>query len=256
MELLGKVLSVDKALLIVKLLAEKGRDMKLTEIAEELDINKSTLHGLISTLKFHGFVDQDAKTQMYRPGLYLIDLGDIAARSLDIIRISLPIIETVRDRLQETVHIAKLHNDNMDVIYVNKKESKQSMRIFTSIGATNPSYCTGVGKVLLAYLDENALERLLQRDFECYTPKTITDKEEFVRNLAACRRDGYAVDDEEYSIGLRCVAAPIFDHAGRAVYGISISGPTVRMTEEKMQSCITTICEAADNISRKIGYKN
>lgn len=255
MELLGKVLSVDKALLIVRLLAEKGRDMKLTEIAEELDINKSTLHGLISTLKFHGFVDQDAKTQKYRLGLYLIDLGDIAARSLDIIQISLPIIEAVRDRLQETVHIAKLHNDNMEVIYVNKKESKQSMRIFTSIGATNPSYCTGVGKTLLAYLDESALERLLRHDFQRYTPKTITDKAVFIKDLAACRKAGYAVDDEEYSIGLRCVAAPIFDHAGRAVYGISISGPTVRVTEEKMPLYVEVIREAADNISKKLGYR-
>ncbi len=255
MEVLGKVLSVDKALLIVKLLAEKGRDMKLTEIAEELDINKSTLHGLISTLKFHGFVDQDAKTQMYRPGLYLIDLGDIAARSLDIIRVSLPIIEAVRDKLQETVHIAKLYNDNRDVIYVNKKESGQSMRIFTSIGATNPSHCTGVGKILLAYLNENALERLLKYDFEAYTPNTITDRDAFVKHLAVCRKAGYAVDDEECSIGLRCVAAPIFDHSGKAVYGISISGPTVRMTEEKMQSYIEIIREAADEISKKIGYK-
>ncbi len=253
MDVLGKVLSVDKALIIIKLLAEKGRDMKLTEISEELDINKGTLHGLISTLKFHGFIDQDGKTQKYRLGLYLIELGDIASKSLDIIQITSPIIEEVSNRLQETVHIAKL--DNFDVVYVDKKESKQSMRIYTSIGSRNPAYCTGVGKAMLAYLDEDTLNMLLPEKVEKFTPNTVTDKEEFIKRLRLIKEKGYALDNEEFSIGLKCVAAPIFNHEGKAIYGLSVSGPSVRMTEEKIQESIKLIKLAAEKISHKIGYK-
>lgn len=253
MDVLGKVLSVDKALIIIKLLAEKGRDMKLTEISEELDINKGTLHGLISTLKFHGFIDQDGKTQKYRLGLYLIELGDTASKSLDIIQITSPIIEEVSNRLQETVHIAKL--DNFDVVYVDKKESKQSMRIYTSIGSRNPAYCTGVGKAMLAYLDEDTLNMLLPEKVEKFTPNTVTNKEEFIKRLKLIKEKGYALDNEEFSIGLKCVAAPIFNHEGKAIYGLSVSGPSVRMTEEKIQESIKLIKLAAEKISRKIGYK-
>ncbi len=253
MDVLGKVLSVDKALIIIKLLAEKGRDMKLTEISEELDINKGTLHGLISTLKFHGFIDQDGKTQKYRLGLYLIELGDIASKSLDIFQITSPIIEEVSNRLQETVHIAKL--DNFDVVYVDKKESKQSMRIYTSIGSRNPAYCTGVGKAMLAYLDEDTLNMLLPEKVEKFTPNTVTDKEEFIKRLRLIKEKGYALDNEEFSIGLKCVAAPIFNHEGKAIYGLSVSGPSVRMTEEKIQESIKLIKLAAEKISHKIGYK-
>ena len=253
MDVLGKVLSVDKALIIIKLLAEKGRDMKLTEISEELDINKGTLHGLISTLKFHGFIDQDGKTQKYRLGLYLIELGDTASKSLDIIQITSPIIEEVSNKLQETVHIAKL--DNFDVVYVDKKESKQSMRIYTSIGSRNPAYCTGVGKAMLAYLDEDTLNMLLPEKVEKFTPNTVTDKEEFIKRLKLIKEKGYALDNEEFSVGLKCVAAPIFNHEGKAIYGLSVSGPSVRMTEEKVQESIKLIKLAAEKISRKIGYK-
>lgn len=254
MKVYGKVLSVDKALLILKLLADKGKGMKLTEIADELDINKSTLHGIISTLRFHGFVDQDEKTQKYRLGLYLIDLGDITGKSLDIIQISSPIIDAVSAKVQETVHIGKLDSSKLDVIYVNKKESKQSMRIFTSIGARNPSYCTGVGKVMLAYSNNEVLENVLKSEFQRYTDNTIIDKEAFRQRLKQYKTQGYAIDNEEYSIGLKCVAAPIFNFRGEPVYGISISGPTVRMTEQKIEECIEIIKNAANEISKKIGY--
>lgn len=254
MKILGRVHSVDKALLIVKLLAEKGREMKLTEISDELDINKSTLHGLISTLKFHGFVDQDEDNQKYRLGLYLIQLGEIASKSLDIIEITSPIIEEVCAKLQETVHIGRL--DDLEVVYVNKKESTQSMRIFTNIGARNPAYCTGVGKAMLAYLDEETLKEIIPEELPKRSEYTITDKNELLKDLKTIKENGYAFDNEEFSIGLRCVAAPIFDYEGKARYGISVSGPAVRMTDDKIQESIKLIKEAAELISQKIGYKD
>jgi DNA-binding IclR family transcriptional regulator len=254
MDTLGKVQSVDKALLILRLLADKGREMKLTEISDELDINKSTLHGIISTLKYHGYVDQDGKTQKYRLGLYLIELGEIAAGSLDIINITSPIIDQVSQKLRETVHIASL--DNFEVVYVNKRESNQSMRIFTSIGSRNPAYCTGVGKAILAFQDDEIVNELIPDKLEQFTPNTITDRREFKNSLKKIKENGYAFDKEEFSVGLTCVAAPIFDSTGKAKYAISVSGPTVRMTEEKVRESIEIIREAALEISRKIGYRD
>ncbi len=252
-QLLGKVQSVDKALIILKLLAEKGQDMKLTEIAEELDINKSTLHGLMSTLKFHGFVDQDEDTQKYKLGLYLIQLGELAEKSLDVIKLTSPSIDKLSRTLQETVHIGQL--DGLEVVYVNKKDSVQSMRIYTTIGTRNPAHCTGVGKAIMAYMeDENFLSSIPDK-FEPMTAKSIKSKKALLEEFKLIRKRGYALDDEENIEGLTCVAAPIFDHNGQVKYGISVSGPTIRMTEEKIQETIRDVKQAALEISYKLGYK-
>lgn len=253
MDVLGRVQSVDKAALILKLLARRGREMKLTEISEELGITKSTLHGIISTLKYHGLIDQDKKTQEYRLGLYLSELGDIAVNTLDIRKITIPIIEKISDQLQETVHVGTL--DNLEVVYVDKKESNQSMRIFTKIGERIPAYCTGVGKAMLAYMDYDMLLDKLPARLDKLTTNTITDKNELIKELTSVRLNGYAFDNEENSIGLTCVAAPIFDHFKKAKYGISVSGPKARMTDEKIKQCIELIKAAAKEISGNIGYR-
>jgi DNA-binding IclR family transcriptional regulator len=129
------------------------------------------------------------------------------------------------------------------------------MRIFSARGARNPAYCTGVGKAMLAYQDETVLLKMLETSkLESLTPKTITDKNELLRNLAKVRENGYSFDDEENNIGLTCVAAPVFDHSGKAKYSISVSGPTARMSEEKIKDAIRIVKAVAKEISSKLGY--
>ncbi|NYB75065.1 IclR family transcriptional regulator [Sedimentibacter hydroxybenzoicus DSM 7310] len=253
MDTVGKIQSVDRASLVIKLLAKKESSMKLTEIAEELDINKSTLHGIISTLKYHGFIDQDKETQKYRLGMYLAQLGNIVIKSLDIRTITSPIIADVCEKISETVHIGAL--DGHEVVYVDKKESNQSMRIFTNIGARNPAYCTGVGKAMLAYSDEDTLSSRLSESLMKFTDNTITDKNVLLEELRTIKNDGIAFDNEEYIEGLTCVAAPIFDGTGRARYAISISGPTIRMNKQKIREAIYLVKEAAKKISEGLGYR-
>ena len=253
METVGKIQSVDRASLIIKLLAKKESPMKLTEIADELDINKSTLHGIISTLKYHGFIDQDKETQKYRLGMYLVELGNIVTKSLDIRTITSPTINDVCEKLSETVHIGML--DGYEVVYVDKKESNQSMRIFTTIGARKPAYCTGVGKAMIAYLDEEILRGSLPEKLEKITYNTITDKEILMEELKKIREDGIAFDHEENIEGLTCVAAPIFDGTGRAKYSLSVSGPTIRMNQQKIDEAIQVVKEAAKKISKELGYR-
>ena len=249
----GRIQAIDRAIMILNCFNEDRRELKLSEISDKLDINKSTVHGIINTLKYHGLIAQDDETQKYRLGLHLMTLGDIVSNSLDIRSITSPVIEEVCRKLQETVHIATL--DDMDVIYINKEESNQSMRIFTTIGARNPAYATGVGKAMLAYLEEEIIQKKLPDTFEPITPKSITGKLTLLKDLEKTRSRGYAFDDEENIEGLTCVAAPIFDYSGKAKYAISISGPTIRMNYEKIEESIEVIKEAAMEISYKLGYK-
>lgn len=249
----GRVQSIDRAVGIMKLFNEDRRELKLSEISDYLDLNKSTVHGIISTLKYHGLIDQDEETQKYRLGLFNMSLGELVQKSLDIRDITTPVIEKVSQILDETVHIGTL--DEMDVVYIDKKESNQSMRIFTNIGARNPAYCTGVGKAMLAYKDEDLIRKMLPEKLEALTPKTITDKSRLTNELAKIREQGYSFDDEENNIGLTCVAAPIFDYSRKAKYGISVSGPTIRMTNEKIEEAIEVVKAAAKEISYKLGYK-
>lgn len=248
----GRVQAIDRSVMIMNCFNEDRRELKLSEISDMLDINKSTVHGIISTLRYHGLIDQDEETQKYRLGLGLLTLGNIVSSSLDIRAITSPIIKRVCLELEETVHIGTL--DDMEVVYINKQESNQSMRIFTNIGARLPAYCTGIGKSMLAYLDDEVLMNKLPDVFTAVTPKTITNKKDLLEDLNKVRQRGYSRDDEENLEGLSCIAAPIFDHTGKVKYGVSLSGPTIRMTDEKMALAIEVVGEAAKEISHKLGY--
>lgn len=249
----GRVQAIDRAIMVLDCFTERKPQLRLSEITEILDINKSTLHGIISTLKYHGLIDQDDLTQEYRLGLKHIEYGQRVLDSMNISRIAKPIIERVCDELEETVHIGTL--DDEEVVYIEKKESQQSMRIFTTIGARNPAHTTGVGKAMMAYLDEEELSNILPEVLVKLTPKTITDRNQLKLELSQIRLRGFAYDNEENNLGLSCVAAPIFDYTGKAVYGISVSGPTMRMNSDKITRASRIVKEAADEISRKLGYR-
>lgn len=247
------VQSVDRAISILKCFNERRRELKLSEIADELGLNKSTVHGIINTLKNHGLIDQDEKTQKYRLGIYLIGLGELVVSSIDVRAIGYPVIEEMCQKLKETVHVGVL--DCTDIVYIDKKECDNSVRISTKIGARNPAYCTADGKVMLAYLDLNKQMRIIPDDIPKFTPNTITNKSDLIKELGKIKERGYAIDNEEYETGLVCVAAPVFDHSGAVKYGISVTGPTIRMTEEKISESIEVLKDAAHKISFEIGYR-
>jgi IclR family transcriptional regulator, KDG regulon repressor len=247
------VQSVDRAISILKCFNERKRELKLSEISDELGLNKSTVHGIINTLKKHGLIEQDEKTQKYRLGLYLIGLGELVVSSIDVRAIGYPIIEEVCQVLEETVHAVVL--DCNDVVYIDKKECDNSVRISTKIGSRSPSFCTADGKVMLAYLDLKKQNIIIPDDIPKFTPNTITDKNEIIKELAVTKDRGYAIDNEQYETGLVCVAAPVFDHSGAVKYAISVTGPSLRMTQEKITESIKVLKDAAYKISYEIGYR-
>ncbi|MDO5688771.1 MAG: IclR family transcriptional regulator [Tissierellia bacterium] len=247
-----RIQSIERAIRILNCFSEKRRELGLTELSLMLDLNKSTLHGIVSTLKEHGFMDQDPETQKYRLGLKLAELGNIVQQSMDIVRISKPYIDHVSEILEETVHIAVL--DGKEVIYLEKKESYQSMRIMTNIGARNVAYTTGVGKVILAYLEPEELENHLPETLISLTPHTISNRDALITELQRIREQGYGMDNEENVLGLTCVAAPIFDKGRVIRYGLSVSGPSVRMTPEKVDESIRLVKEAASKITDILNF--
>lgn len=253
MEKSGRVQAIDRAVQILQCFSEKKPELKLKEISDMLGINKSTVHGIITTLKYHGLIDQEEESQKYRLGLSLMKYGDLVSKSMDVVSIARPFITKLSDTLEETVHLGRL--DGFDVVYIDKIESTQSMRISTARGTRNPAYCTGVGKAMLAHMPLTVIQTWLKSDpLNALTEKTITDKKQFFEELEYIRERGYALDNEENSIGLICVAAPVFDHQGEAVYSISISGPTVRMSSDKIKRSAEAVKRAAEEISQRLGY--
>lgn len=246
------VQSVDRAIMILKCFSEKKKELKLSEIAEEVSLNKSTTHGIVSTLKHHQLLDQNPDSQKYKLGLFLMQLGDLVADSMDVIKIAHPFIVKISEQIDETVHLASL--DKLEVVYIQKEEPFQAMRVSTYVGARNPAHCTAVGKVLLAYMGEEQLSLILPQILDRYTPYTINLKTELLREFQLIRARGYSIDNEELLEGVTCVAAPIFDNSGVARYSISITGPSFRMNAGKIDSGIALVQKAAIEISNKLGY--
>ncbi len=164
---------------------------------------------------------------------------------------AIPYIQKLVDEIQETVHLGIL--DQGEVLYIDKRESPQSLRIVSQIGTRLPAHCTGLGKVQLAFVPTAELKRVVEtKGLVNYTKNTITDFEALQEEMAKIREQGYAVDDGEIMENLKCLAAPIRDHSGKVIAGISISGPTERMSDDSYVGCITS---TAMEISRRLGYR-
>ena len=247
-----RVQSIDRAVAILDCFSEEKKELKLSEISERLGLNKSTVHGIISTLKYHGFISQDEETQKYKLGIRFVEFGDLVINSMNIRNAAVPVIDAVCERIEETVHIAML--DGLDVVWIEKRECTKSIKTSTKIGARLPAYTTADGKIIICYQNKDKIKNYLPKRIPQYTKNTITNKGEFIKKLEEMKKNGYAIDNEEYVEGLKCVAAPIFDHDGKVRFSLSTTGPAFRMNEERIKELIVIIKEAANEISHRIGY--
>lgn len=244
--------SVERALNILEYIAENGNKAGLTEISKGLGLSKSTVHGLIATLEQMGYIQQHSDSGKYSLGLKLFQLGMVVYNSMDLRTIALPHLHVLADKYKETVHLAVLSEG--EVVYIEKVDSPRSIRIVSRIGGRNPAHCTGVGKVLLAALPEEALDRLLAKGtLHRYTNNTITNPLELKKHLQEVREKGVAFDLEEFERGLRCVAAPIRNHRGTVIAAISVSGPSNRLVTERLAAIADDVIGTANTISRGLG---
>ncbi|MGI9862769.1 IclR family transcriptional regulator [Moorella naiadis] len=249
-----QIRSVAKALMVLDVLAANKRDMSLTEIARVMDVPKSTLHGLLATLRDLGYLEQSSFDGRYRLGIRLFEMGNIVANNWDVRKVTAPYIDKLVDELEETVHLVVL--DKGEVLYIDKRESQQSLRIVSQVGMRLPAHCTGVGKVLLAYLHPTEVKQIITtKGLPRYTRHTITNPRRLEAELEKIRTVGYAVDNEEIMDGLLCVAAPIRDHNGKVCAALSVAGPVARLEGERFQRAVELVTQTAVEISAGLGYQ-
>jgi len=248
-----KIKSIVKAASIIDLLAASSVPLTLSEITNGLGIAKSTLHGIISTLMDVGYIDQDAETGRYLLGFRLFEIGSSVSRNWNARNISYPYMQKLVEKTGETVHLAVLADG--EVLYINKQESPGSIHIVTDTGVKLPAHCTGLGKVLLSGLKPYDLKKIIRkRQLIRHTETTITEFDHLTAELEKIRAQGYAIDEQEFMEGLRCVAAPIYSYRGNVICALSIAGPVSRMRGDKFEAKKRYLLQAAREISNQMGY--
>lgn len=243
--------SLDRGLKALDILATH-ENVTITELAELLEVDKSTASRIIETLKQHDMVQNVANTKKYRMGFRILHLGEQLRRRLNILDIARPMLQEVSHELQQSVHLCA-YNKGMAYI-IDQVVSSVPYSMSATVGMIEPMHSASVGKCILAYRGKENIERLL-KDYEYtrYTQYTITSREKLLEELEKIRERGYAVDDQEMFVGVRCIALPIFNYMNSVRYSIGISGPITVMTDENIRYYVKKLGETGRRISRELG---
>jgi IclR family KDG regulon transcriptional repressor len=250
---LEPVKAVTKTMGLLEALALE-KELGVTELAECAGINKSTVYRFLNSLKDLGYVHQNVSNEKYSLTLKLFELGSYVLGRMELWEQAHPILEQLAEQTHETVHLAVL--DDGRLVYLGKFESTQALRVSMSsrIGQSAPTYCTGVGKLLLAHAPAEQVERILAREgLKRFTDHTITDRSLLAKELDSIRQQGFAFDDEEHEMGVRCVAAPVRNSHGATIAALSISMPSVRLPDSEIPRYRELVTQAAEEISKRIG---
>lgn len=246
--------SVDNALRVLEAFSAKEPELGISELSRKLGFSKSAVFRLVITLEARGFLSQDPVTEKYRLGLKALYLGGLVLKQLDLVKVAHPYLKELVENSMEVAHLVVL--EGSEAVFIEKVESQRPMRMGSYVGARMPSYCTATGKMLLAHLTDNELEKYLREtNFARFTDNTITDPEILKRHLMSIREQGYAFDQEESEEGLFCIAAPVKDNSGRVIAAVSISGPAGRV-EKRREEFRGLVINAAKNISRSLGWND
>ena len=244
------VASLAKGLRILELLAECG-DLSAARVAAHLDTSRAASHRFLTTLRDLGYVEK-TEAGRFRLTFKIVDLGMRKLDGFEIRHVAHPFMQELALDFGETVNLG--HWDNGSIVHLDKINSTEILRLDVGMGAMAPAYCTGLGKAILAFLPDQVCAAYLDSvELVAMSPKTLTTTDRLVREIAKIRDNGYAVDDEELTLGLRCVAAPVFDYTGTASYALSVSGPSLRMTVEKIQLIKEKLVPLCRQLSRQIG---
>lgn len=231
------------------LLASDG-PMALSDLTGKLDLNKSTMHRILSSLIYMGYVKQDPDTQKYDLTLKLLEMSNHLLERTDILQIVKPYLKQLCHETGETVHLVQL--EGTDAVYIYKEESYQNtIRMVSRVGSRIPIYCSGVGKALAADMDLSQVKKIWDSsDIRPLTAHTITDYSAYIRKLDEVRRQGYALDDEENELGVRCIAATLSSADGHPHFAFSVSAPINRMSDERVRDLSQLVLSVKRELSR------
>jgi DNA-binding IclR family transcriptional regulator len=229
-------------------------ELGVTELSKRLKLHKNNVFRLLATLESRGYIEQNKATENYRLGLKALELGQTFIKQMGLLRQAKPILERMVEDSNETSYVA-IYKENY-IVYLDVVETNLTVRVVSRVGSRLPAYCTASGKVHMAHMTEEELEELLgEIKFIQHTPTTITSREDLKAALVQIREQGYAIDDEELDLGVRCIAAPIRDYTRRIVGAISVSGPSMRIDNDRLEKeLIPMVLQASSDLSTRLGY--
>jgi IclR family transcriptional regulator, KDG regulon repressor len=248
------VKAVARALSILEALLHHPSPISITQLSQQLGLYPSSVHRMVDTLKYWGFIEQVPYTQEYTLGLKVVELGMAKLHQLNVFNEATPFLKQIAEQFDETVNLAVL--DQGEVVYLDKVESTRIVKAILYPGKRAPFHCTAIGKVLMAFQPKTVRSKIIkEKKLTRYNQNTITDPEVLENELMKIRDSGYALDNGEQVEEVHCVAVPIYDIHGKVIAAISISAPAFRMGTEKKKEIITFSRKKAMEISKRLGYK-
>lgn len=246
--------SIIRACNILTCFSRERRHFKISELARQLQLDRSTTYRILLSLESCGFVEKDERTGEYFLGMTTFEIGNAFLSQMDFVKISKPIMADLALKVQETVHLAVL--SDIEIVYVEKSDSPRTLGVMSKIGQRAPVYCTALGKVLLAHQPEDDQLRISKEvRMRAFTENTLTSRERLMEELREIRQQGYSFDRREYEEEVECIAAPIRDHLGSVIAAISISGPQRKIGAPNESHFVNQVVEGGALISSKMGYR-
>lgn len=247
--------TVEKTLDILEVFLGQRDEIGIVELAKLSGLNISAAHRIASTLVNRGYLNQRQKGERYSLSPKLLQFSSIIRKRMRTRDVALPFLHKLNKVIDETVNLAILDAD--EAVFIESVESSHYLRTFPQVGAGEPLHCTGVGKIFLAHMREKELERFLNsKGLAYHTENTITDFSKLKQELSIIRREGTAIDNEEFETGIKCIASPVKDGNGNVVVAIGISVPSARLNSERVRELKLLVKSCALEISRGIGYRD
>ncbi|WP_448512156.1 glyoxylate bypass operon transcriptional repressor IclR [Photorhabdus laumondii] len=250
----GQVQSLSRGLTLLEYISESPGGIALTDLAQQAGLPNSTTHRLLTTLQQHGFIRQIGDLGLWVIGSHTFIVGSSFLQSQNLLALIHPILRRLMEDSGETVNLAILDHSEYEAVIVDQVQCNALMRMSAPIGGKLPMHASGAGKAFLSTLSDNQLVQLLhKKGLHSYTQHTKTTPSNLKENLEQARKQGYSFDDEEHALGLRCIAACIYDEHHQAFAAISISGPVSRITNDRITELGALVIRAAKEISKEYG---
>lgn len=244
--------SVNNAVLILKSFTMDEPQKGVRQLATELGFSKSSVQRILSTLLQHGFVRKNEETNKYELGLSVLELSSIFLKQIDLHKEAMPILMKLANTHRETAHLAIL--DNLNVVYLAKVESNQSMELISYSGHHIHTHCTSSGKLLLAHSDRYLVDTIIEKGLNKFTSNTITDRQAFLNELSKIKQQGYSVSKGELNSNVSSISVPIRDYSGKVVAAINLVGPTPRFSSSRIRNLTSDLIVAGETISEQLGF--
>jgi IclR family transcriptional regulator, KDG regulon repressor len=245
---------IDRAAQILDCFGFDHQELSVSEIGAKTGLHRSTAHRILMALEYNDLIKQNPSTGKYHLGIKLFKLGHQAVSQLNLRDICRPFLSRLMNDTKETIHLAVLDDDQ--VLYLDKVEGPHALRMPSRVGRYIPTYCTSLGKAMLSCLDDQEVKSILRRQtLKPHTENTVKNINQLLADLGSVRKRGYAVDNEEIEIGLRCVGAPLRDYTGGMVGAISVAAPSARLSEKNTPVIGRMVIAIAAGISQKLGFE-